>query len=212
MSAAGPRGTGDPWELLRSRCLRHLESIVQELSYFSEFSGALEQEGFVAAWLDAGSRQHGKDRRGIERCFEQVINDLHEMAQDLEEAAAERRLLPDPRPIAGISRSATARDAWWAFADAIGLDVADADRSHAPGRWRRLAYLGVLGHDVATDLRDASNVRQLLQHGYAHRSRERAVEVWQTMQDAIEVVPDLLRAFEGLLARIIEPPEGTAQD
>ena len=164
---------------------------------------SLSLTGWTNSWLRNATFEQNRDSRAIQRSFEQIVNDLQEMAELLENAAYRAGLTPDPGPVSQARSSPDARAAWWSAAEELKLPVHDADRAVAPGRWRRLAYLGAIEHSLATELKSASDTRQLFQHGYAHRDTKRALEVWRTMADVRAQLKPLVEGLDRLLEEII---------
>ncbi len=192
----------DPRHVLEARVTAHLEQIEDDSRYLEMTAATLGGAGFTAAWMRQGSATQGRDLRALERSFEQIVNDLQEMFDSVERVAHGLGVVPDPQPIAGDIPGAAATNQWWAEAGAIGLDISSSNTSQAPGRWRRLALYGDIEHDLATALLPCMHTRQLFQHGYAHRTEERAAEVWALVERLRGRLPEALEGLTRFHSRV----------
>jgi hypothetical protein len=202
-----PGGLSDA-DILRGRVLIHLEEIEIQRQSFERVTERLGEAGFVAAWTGVGTPSQIDDKGAAERAYEQIVNDLHGVFECVETRAFNVGLVPDPAPIAAAQVAAASREVWWAAADAAGVQTDGADRSGTPGRWRRLACYGHLDHDLATQLLSMCDARNLLQHGYAHRNRERGVEVWRTMRALVDDLPQVIGGLCDFRDRVAPPETG----
>jgi hypothetical protein len=187
---------------LEGRVVKYLEEIAEQQASFDRVSAKLTEDGFSAAWGRKGTPAQIDEKGSLERAYEQMVNDLQDMLGTIELAAFRRGSVPDPQLVAGGSPD---KQAWWREAEHLGFDISKADRSHSPGRWRRLALYGHLEHDVATRLLAWSDVRQLLQHAYAERTLARGREVWATMHEFRVHVPQVVEAILALQSPSTEP-------
>lgn len=163
-----------PAEILRSRVVEHLEEIQAQRDSFDRGTSRLGRAGWVEAWARRGSADQADIKGSVERAYEQIVNDLQALFDNVERDATTAGIVP-------ARDDSVSSAAWWAEADALGMSTDGANRAHQPGRWRRLAVYGHLDHDGADALADLCNTRNLLQHGYAQRSDDRAEEVWALM-------------------------------
>ena len=179
---------------LNGRVVKHLEEIAEQRESFDRVSSRLTKQGYIAAWDHSGTHEQIDLKGSIERAYEQMVNDLQGMLELVELEAHALGLVPDPR--LAIDGGPASRQQWWSAASSFGWDVAKADQSLSPGRWRRFAFYGYIDHDLATVLLSLTSARDRFQHRYARRASSYGSEAWGTM--------DLLRArLEEVVAAIL---------
>lgn len=140
----------------------------------------LGKDGYREAWLFKADESVDRLAAAVERYYERVINSFVELT-DLAE-----RVLVDSggAPRSPRERTLTAEQAaaWWAQAVKLGLDAADCTTTNeTPGRWRRGAVYCIWEHKEVALIAGVANTRNLFQHGYGLRSKERADETFGTI-------------------------------
>jgi hypothetical protein len=196
---AEPGGRLSDDDKLRGRFLVHLEELQAQQASFDRVAERLDQHGFVAAWTREGTPQQDDDKGALERAYEQIVNELQEMLDDVERVGAAKGLFPDPE-------ASTA--AWWRAADELGINTAGGRRTERPGRWRRLAYYGFIDHELAKALNGWSDSRNLFQHRYSHRNETRGLFVWQSMHGMRRDLTAVVKALTDLRDRTIATSHG----
>jgi len=181
---------------LRGRFLVHLEELQAQQASFDRLTERLDEDGFVAAWIRDGTPEQDDGKGGLERAYEQIVNELQEMLDEVERLGAAKGLLPDPDAVTS---------AWWNMADGLGINTTGGKRSERPGRWRRLAYYGFIDHELANALNGWSDSRNLFQHGYSRRNKPRGSFVWATMHGMRRDLVTVLTALVDFRDRVADP-------
>ena len=136
---------------LDGRIVASLEELSEQQASFDRVTEQLGADGFVAAWSRAGTHQQIDLKGSVERAYEQIVNDLHNMLDLVERAAYQGGLVPDPRLAQlRLTRGSTSMVDRGNSRDA--LQHAYAQRNAARGRevWESMRAFRLRQTDVLT--------------------------------------------------------------